>query len=182
MVSEFIDAYSDDQIYLEMLEGLVNAHPVEANAPDSIKYSSFCRLWAVMMVGGVESMIKEWAQHKPMLFDIYSYFDKQSNADRIERLRAAFKLRGITVDADHFEDFLAVKYIRNAYVHGEWDEKQRSYAEGRGFPRSLMSFEKSHFEKMKASYVHVMNCLGMANAFNSLLESQLVATDANSAP
>lgn len=182
VVSEFIDAYSDDQIYLEMLEGLVNAHPVETNVPDSIKYSSFCRLWAVMMVGGVECMIKEWAQHKPMLFDIYSYFDKQSNADRIERLRAAFKLRGLNVDADRFEDFLAVKYIRNAYVHGEWDEKQRSYAVERGFPSSLMSFEKSHFEKMKTSYVHVMNCLGMANAFNSFLENRLASSDTNSAP
>lgn len=182
MVSEFVDAYSDDQIYLEMLEGLVNAHPVEASASDSIKYSSFCRLWAVMMVGGVECMIKEWAQHKPMLFDIYSYLENGSNADRIERLTSAFKLRGLNIDAECFEDFLAVKYIRNAYVHGEWNETQRTYAVARGFPNSLMSFEKSHFEKMKASYAHVMNCMGMANAFNSFLESRFASSDTKSAP
>lgn len=175
MVSEFSDAYSDDQIYLEMLEGLINAHPVEANTPDSIKYSSFCRLWAVMMVGGVECMIKEWAQHKPLLVDIYSYFENGSNANRIERLRSAFKLRGLNIEAEHFEDFLAVKYIRNAYVHGEWIETQRRYVIARGFPASLMSFEKSHFYRMKESYIHIMNCLGMVNAFNSLLESRLAS-------
>ncbi len=27
VTSEFMDAYSDDQIYLHMLEALVNAHP-----------------------------------------------------------------------------------------------------------------------------------------------------------
>ena len=54
MVSQFIDAYSDDQIHLEVLERLVHAHPDEGHVPDSIKYSSFCRLRAVMMVGSVE--------------------------------------------------------------------------------------------------------------------------------
>ena len=58
MTSEFIDAYSDDQIYLHLIEELVNSHPTESLVPDSIKYSSFSRLWAVMMVGGVECMIK----------------------------------------------------------------------------------------------------------------------------
>jgi hypothetical protein len=182
MVSEFIDAYSDDQIYLQMMEDLVNAHPVEANAPDSIKYSSFSRLWAVMMVGGVECMIKEWAQEKPMLFDIYSYFDNGSNIDRVDKLKKAFMLRGINVTPDHFEKFLAIKYIRNAYVHGEWNETQRTYVVQRGFPNSLMSFDQSHFVKMKESYSHVMNCLGMANAFNSLLDNRFAKNAPTSAP
>jgi hypothetical protein len=173
VVSEFIDAYSDDQIYLEMLVGLVNAHPLEAHAPDSIKYSSFSRLWAVMMVGAVECMIKEWAQHKPMLSDIYSYFDNGSNVDRIAKLTKAFSLGGMNVNADHFENFLAIKYIRNAYVHGKWNDDQRSYVVQRGFPNTLMTFEETHFIKMKDSYFHVMQCLGMANAFNAVLEARL---------
>ena len=113
-----------------------------------------------MMVGGVECMIKEWAKSKPMLFDIYSYFEEGSNAERIERLKAAFKLRGLNIDVNRFEDFLVAKYIRNAYVHGEWNETQRIYVAARGFPNSLMSFEKSHFERIKESYMHVMGCLG----------------------
>jgi hypothetical protein len=172
MVSQFIDAYSDDQIYLEMLEQLVNAHPTEANVPDSIRYSSFCRLWAVMMVGGVECMVKEWASDKPMLSDIKSYLDKGSNSDRLDRLKSVFLLRGLQVVAECFEDFLAVKYVRNAYVHGAWIETQRAYVIQRGFPDSLMSFDKTHFERIKASYIHVMNRLGMANALNAFLEKR----------
>lgn len=171
MPSEFIDAYSDDQIYLDMLEGLVNTHPVESLTPDNIKYSSFSRLWAVMMVGGVECMIKEWAKNKPMLSDIYSYFDSGSNADRVDKLKSAFQQRGIEVDVEHFENYLAIKYIRNAYIHGEWNENQRLFIIQRGFPDSLIGFDQHHFTKMKESYCHVMNCMGMANAFNSFIES-----------
>ena len=169
MVSEFIDAYSDDQIYLDMLEGLVDSHPKESIVPASIKYSAFSRLWAVMMVGGIECMIKEWARDESALHDVYSYFDQGSNDQRIERLQKAFNLRGIEAKIDHFEDFLAVKYIRNAYVHGEWNQAQRKYVVQRGFPGTLMSFDESHFSRMKSSYLHVMQCLGMAKAFNTLL-------------
>lgn len=166
MTSEFIDAYSDDQIYLHMLEGLVNAHPVEANVPDSIKYSSFSRLWAVMMIGGVECMIKEWTSNRPSLADIYAYFQNGENAGRIGRLEAAFKLRGLPVDTDAFQDYLAIKYIRNAYIHAEWNESQRAFAVSRGFPADLMHFDAMHFERMKNCYLHVMNNLGMANAID----------------
>lgn len=169
MTSEFIDAYSDDQTYLGILEDLVNSDPVESIVPENIKYSAFCRLWAVMMVGGVECMIKEWADNESALHDIYTYFDQGSNIQRIERLIKSFKIRGIKINIDHFEDFLVVKYIRNAYIHGEWKKDQRDYVVQRKFPETIMSFNASHFIEMKKSYDHVMQCLGMANTFNKLL-------------
>ena len=169
MTSEFIDAYSDDQIYLHRMEGLVNAHPVEANVPDSIKYSSFSRLWAVMMVGGVECMIKEWTANRPSLKDICAYFQNSPNAERIKRLEDAFKLRGLPVDSTLFQDYLAIKYIRNAYIHAEWNETQNAFVASRSFPTDLMHFEKKHFERMKDCYSHVMKNLGMASAIDSML-------------
>jgi len=169
MTSEFIDAYSDDQIYLDMLEGLVNAHPSESVVPDHIKYSSFSRLWSVMMVGGVECMIKEWSRDESAMHDVYSYFDNGSNAERIDRLLKAFALRGIGAKIEQFERFLAVKYIRNAYVHGEWNAAQRKYVATQGFPETLMSFDAGHLDRMKSSYLHVMECLGIAKCFNAAL-------------
>ncbi|WP_126941890.1 hypothetical protein [Xanthomonas sp. BRIP62409] len=168
MTSEFIDAYSDDQIYLNMLEGLVNAHPIEASVPDSIKYSSFSRLWAVMMVGGVECMIKEWTASRPSLSDIYAYFQDGSNDKRLERLENAFKFRGLPVDSEAFQDYLAIKYIQNAYIHAEWSASQRSFVAARGFPNDIMHFDATLFERMKNCYLHVMNNLGMANALESM--------------
>ena len=169
MVSEFIDAYSDDQIYLDMLEKLVELIPVESVVPPNIKYSVFFRIWAVIMVGGIECMINECARDELALNDICSYFDPGSNNQRIERLRSAFNSMGIEAKIEHFEDFLAVKYIRNAYIHGEWKIEQRNYVVQRGFPATLMTFDASHCVRMKESYFHIMRCLGTANVLNTLL-------------
>lgn len=164
MNNEFIEAYSDDKIYLDMLENMVNSHSIESLTPDKIKYSSFCRLWAVMMIGSLECMIKEWAK-TPELIDIYSYFEKNiDNSEKIERLKVAFELRGINIDTSFFADILAVKYIRNAYVHAEWNDKHLMYVVEHDFPTSLMSFDKYHLEKMKKYYNYVMNSLGAIKA------------------
>ena len=171
-ISEFLDAYSDDQIYLEMIEKLVNDHPVEATVPDRIKYSSFSRLWIVMAVGSIEAMISEWTKGEPFLIDVRDYFSQGSNNERIERLVAAFKLRGINPDEEIFKDYLAVKYIRNAYVHGSWNENQKLYVEQRGFPNSCMEFSKENFERFKQCYHHILNCLGFMKCQNTVLTNR----------
>jgi hypothetical protein len=165
--SEFIDAYSDDQAYLEIVERLINVDPVEGLAPERIKYSSFSRLWAVMMIGGVECMIKEWTSSRPSLSDIYAYFQNGPNAERIDRLKDAFRSRGLPIDTDAFEDYLAIKYIRNAYIHAGWSEDQREFVGSREFPVDLMHFEAEHLKRMKICYLHVMNNLGMAMVFDN---------------
>lgn len=170
MMNEFIDAYSDDQIYLSMIKELVDNHPVESTVPEKIKYSSFCRLWVVMMVGSIESMIKVWDTGDFLWADISAYFDKQSNEDKVDRLEKAFNLRGLTVDVEMFKDFLAIKYIRNSYVHSNWNETHRKFVISRKFPKDVMSFEARHFDRMQAVYAHIMNGLGMIHALNSTLQ------------
>lgn len=177
MTDEFIDAYSDDQIYLEMIESLVNNHPIEASVPETIKYSSFSRLWIVMMIGGIEMIIKQWAFSEPMMTDIASYFEDGSNEERINRLYSALKLRGLEVRRDYFDDFLACKYIRNAYVHGEWNETKRKFVASRNLPASSMEFKKEDYDRVKNCYYHLLNNLGMANAFNAILKSKCAAPD-----
>lgn len=174
MENEFIEAYSDDQIYLNMIQELVDSHPVEASVPENIKVSSFCRLWSVTMIGSIESMIKIWNTGDMMWADINEYFtsDRIPNAVRIEKLKSAFKFRGIEVDDSMFQDLVAIKYIRNAYVHSDWKEDQKNFVIQCGFPGDLMHFEGKHFERMKAVYEHVMNNLGMAHALNSVLRAK----------
>ena len=104
-MDEFIDAYSDDQIYLEMIERLVNNDPVESVVPDSIKYSSFCRLWIVMMVGSIEMMIKKWAKPEWLMADIAAYLEKGTNEEKIDGLFKAIEMRGLQPDRDCFEVF-----------------------------------------------------------------------------
>ncbi len=172
MIDEFIDAYSDDQIYLELIEKLVNEHSVEGNIPDNIKYSSFSRLWIVMMVGSIEMVIKKWAIPEPLMSDIASYLENGSNEERLERLFSAFEVRGLKPDRNCFDDYLACKYIRNAYVHGDWNENQRQYVEEKGLPSTTMSFTPEHYQRVKNSYYHLLNGLGMANALNAATKSK----------
>ncbi len=169
MINEFIDAYSDDQIYLTLIEDLVNRHPVESGVPDSIKYSSFCRLWVSMAVGSIEAMIKIWNTGDALWADIATYLNKKSNEDRIRDLRASFELRGLKLDPEIFKDFLALKYIRNAYIHSSWSPSQQKYVVSRGFPGNMMHFEKSHLDRMQIVYQELMNGLGMINALNASL-------------
>lgn len=173
MIDEFIDAYSDDQIYLEMIEKLVNDHPSESVVPDSIKYSSFCRLWLVMMVGSVEMMIKKWAKPESMIADIAAYLEKGPNEEKIDELFKALELRGLEPKRECFDDYLACKYIRNAYIHGEWNEKQRKFVESKGFPSTTMKFSPQHYARVKECYYHLLNKLGMANALNTVIKQKL---------
>lgn len=171
LTNEFIDAYSDDQIYLEMIEKLVNEHSSEGLVPDSIKYSSFCRLWVVMMVGSIEMMIKVWTKSNYAMADIASYFEEGSNTERIDRLFKAFEIRGFSPERECFDDFLACKYIRNAYVHGQWNEKQREYVESINLPSVIMKFSPEDYVRIKKCYYHIMNKLGMAKCLNTLINN-----------
>jgi hypothetical protein len=90
-------------------------------------------------------MIKKWDTGDELWSDIYSYFDSGPNETRIERLKLAFTNRGMILDDNIFKDLIAIKYIRNAYVHGDWNEQRKVYVVGRGFPENLMQFTKSNF-------------------------------------
>ena len=167
--NEFIEAYSDDQIYVIMLSELIEQHPIESLSPDSIKYSSYCRLFAFMSVGAIESMIKVSIEEEAFS-DISAYLkDPQDNANRVSNLQLSLEKRGINIDEDLFKDFLAMKYIRNAYVHSHWRDLQRDFAVTRGFPKNVTSFTKQHLLQMQEAYQHVMNCLGMAKCLLAIL-------------
>ena len=167
-MNEFIDAYSDDQIFLTLLEKLVEKDPQESSCPENIKYSSYCRLWSTMMIGSIEMMIKKWNTGDELWSDIYSYLDGGPNEVRIDRLKQAFKSRRIDLNDNIFKDLLAIKYIRNAYVHGDWNEQQKAYAVERGFPSTLMKFSKLNFVRFQQVYMSIMNTLGMIHAINAV--------------
>ncbi|GGI85650.1 hypothetical protein GCM10007978_24150 [Shewanella hanedai] len=168
-INVFLATYSDDQIYLEMIERLVNEHPVEGCVPESIKYSSFSRMWIVMSVGSIETMITEWTKDQPMLFDLRHYADNNSNEEKIQSLINSFKLRGILIEEEYFKDYLAIKYIRNAYVHGGWNKKQKDYVQQRGFRTNFMMFEKSNFDRFRKVHYHIQKYLGLFKLQNDHL-------------
>ncbi|WP_156804591.1 hypothetical protein [Gallaecimonas xiamenensis] len=109
-------------------------------------------------------MIKKWARPEGMMSDIADYLKKGPNEEKIDELYKAIELRGLNPERECFEDYLACKYIRNAYIHGEWNESQRIYVESRNFPSTTMQFSPEHYARIKKCYYHILNKLGMANA------------------
>lgn len=164
MSTEFLDAYSDDQISLELFEQMAKQdHPPNLTIPAGIRDATLCRLWATMLIGSIECMIEGWAASKDDMRDIYEYFQKRlPNPQRINKLRWAFERRGINVDEGAFKDLLAIKYIRNAYIHTRWNPQEIAYVLERGFPSNVNSFTENHLQRMKAAHYHAMMCLGKA--------------------
>lgn len=164
-VTELTDAYSDDMLYLLDLDKMIESQPGGNATPDFIKYSCCCRLWATMMVGTFEMVVKSWGQNDVFWRDIMRYLkdgrsDNRSNRDRVDSLQKAIQTRGLKAQMNDFDDLLAIIYIRNAYVHGKWIPAQAKYVEARGFPSDLMKFSKDNFERMKSIYSAVLTPLG----------------------
>jgi hypothetical protein len=80
---------------------------------------------------------------------------------------------GLEPKREYFDDFLACKFIRNAYVHGEWNENQRTYVESRNFPSTTMTFSPQHYVRIKECYYHLLNKLGRAQALDTIMKKKL---------
>jgi len=80
---------------------------------------------------------------------------KNNNEDRVKSLRDAFVRNGINVKKDVFDDYLAIKYIRNAIVHASWKsfsgkykEEQLDWIGKRGFPTDTRKLSEDHWQKI----------------------------------
>ena len=126
-----------------------------------------------MLIGSIECMIEEWASSKNDMKDLYEYFQHRlPNAERLGKLRSALERREIVVDEGVFKDLLAIKYIRNAYIHTRWNPKEVGYVLERGFPDNVNALDAQHLARMKAAHYHAMMCLGKAKIKSDLSASQ----------
>jgi len=154
-VNEFIDAYSDDLIYLREGRQALLTHPLRREIKDLCD-SSYCRMLAIVMIGSIEAMFLEWKkQDKIGVLETW-FADKDSsgkkitNGERVRVLYDAFRQAGIAVDTEVFDDFLAIKYLRNTIVHGKWKSHEKEWLEKRGFPTDTRSLSEKHWNRMQA--------------------------------
>jgi hypothetical protein len=153
---EFIHAYSDDVIILDeakrALETIDTQKPRKALAgwADKLRTASFCRIRIVIMVASIEHFLKLFRREGKREF-LQTYFmrgRRVSNRQRVEALRNAFQQR-LAVDLNIFADYLAIKYLRNTIVHGEWNEYEQAYVQERGFPINTLQFTEEHWKRIR---------------------------------
>ena len=146
-ISEFIDTYSDDIIYLQKGRKVLLTHPLRRENKEFCN-ASFCRMFAVMMIGSIEAMLQEWKDSDKIgILELY-FTEKSSNADRIESLCNAFINAGIPVEREVFDDYLAIKYLRNTIVHSGWKDKEKEWLNQRNFPTDTRKLTENHWRKM----------------------------------
>jgi len=154
-IDEFTDTYSDDIIYLREARIALLTHPLRAAIP-TLCNASFCRLFAIVMIGSIEAMLERWRDRDNLnILDAY-FAAEVSNGDRVKSLRNTFVTNGINVNSGVFDDYLAIKYLRNAIVHASWQsqsgqvkQEQIDWIEARGFPTDTRNFSEQHWQRIE---------------------------------
>jgi len=155
---DFNNIYSDD---IEFIHDVIRS--AETNLlnswPNKIYESSRCRVELLILFGSIEAYLK-FSIHKYNISDFDILFNnKVSNSDKIEKMKSIFRGCGVSIDDDVLSDYLAIKYIRNRYVHAqtykrqsnpnEWEKKQTNYIKERGFPISVKSWGNKELQKIR---------------------------------
>lgn len=156
-VSEFIDTYSDDLIFLHQARSALLTHPLNGwYALAQLVDSSACRMLTVFMIGSIEAMLEAW-RDQDHLGVLDPYFAKDvPNGERVSSLYEAFVAVGIQVDRGVFDDYLAIKYLRNTIVHGKWKENEKKWLDSRGFPTDTRKLTKECFDRIEHVYENMM--------------------------
>jgi hypothetical protein len=149
-ISEFIDSYSDDLILLREGRLALLTHPLHPNeATAYLMDASICRMLAIIVIGSIEAMLSAWVE-RDRVDVLQKYFaEGVRNGERIQSLYEAFHNAGIAVDRDVFDDYLAVKYIRNTIIHGKWKPDEKEWVAGRGFPTDSRQLTAEHWTRIE---------------------------------
>jgi hypothetical protein len=150
-INEFIDTYSDDLITIHESRTAAYTHPLRGDYAfaESLLDASFCRILVVFVVGGIEAMLESW-RHRDRFKVLEKYFAQNvKNGERVTSLYQAFSGAGIQVDMQVFDDYLAIKYLRNTIIHGRWKDYEMEWLDARGFPTDTRKLKKDHLDKIE---------------------------------
>ena len=147
-ISEFIDTYSDDLLYLKDARHAFLTHPLRRDMRGHLD-ASLCRVAIVFSIGAVEAMLEDWRRRDSDSI-LKTYFAQgSSNGQRVLGLYGAFRNSGLQVNKEVFDDYLAIKYLRNTIMHSEWKRKETSWILERGFPADTRQLTREHLQKVE---------------------------------
>src|SRR5262245_26730190 len=152
--TEVIEAYFDDLLYLDAARSALLTHPLR---PESKWYCDMetCRLLAVWMIDCMEVILETWRDQEPGgVLDAY-FAERNTNGARVTSLYKAFHNAGIPVDRQVFDDYLAIKYLRNSIVHGRWKENEKEWLDGQGFPTDSRNLTKAHLDRINNVHMNM---------------------------
>lgn len=151
---EFVRAFQEDVRFIQEARLALETHP-KARVDGSIEVSA-SRLLACAIVGAVESVLSRWRDRPAGR----AYFDiKSTNQDRIKALGRVVHECGIEPNISLLEDFVAIKELRNAILHGGWNDAKIKFIESRGFPASLDQLRGNEWRRFITVAQELLRCL-----------------------
>lgn len=172
----FLGMCSDNLGYLEWTRRVVFKDALMV--ADSRAHAYFARQYAVMSVAAVEAMLQLWRDQtgSPQLVEYFkpSLNEPQSNAARVQMLAGTFLSAGIDVDPEVIQDYIALKYIRNAIAHGPLADGERQFLGERGFPKELDTFTERHHMRMHVCHSAMVRYLMSFDVLPAMVHGPLV--------
>jgi hypothetical protein len=160
---EFIDTFSDDLITIREARAAAYTHPLRGDYAfaESLLDASFCRIFAVFAVSGIEAMLESWRERDEFKI-LEGYFaERASDSDRAASLCEAFSGAGIQPDKEIVRDYLAIKHLRNAIIRGRWKECERDWVDARGFPTDTRKLAERHLDRIEHVHQNIMLCIAL---------------------
>jgi len=146
-ITEWMDAYERDISVLGSARNALLSHPLRRTVPELID-ASLCRSLAVIMIANIDHLLESWKEGDPRGI-LRQYFNSGAKNDaKVTSLLEAFRNAGMDVDRAVFDDYLAIKYLRNAIVHARWKDYEKDWVSERGFPLDMQKLTKEHWERM----------------------------------
>jgi hypothetical protein len=122
------------------------------------RISPLCRRFSEFIVTAVESALRRATEISgSAIFHPFLGMGGLSNIAKMKAFGLALRKAGVNYSEDALDDFLAIKFIRNTRSHGSWNPNQLSWLKNRGFPTDLRKFDRTHWDKMKVTYLAMMD-------------------------
>jgi len=146
-VTKWMNGYDRDISVLQSARKALLSHPLRRTTPELCN-ASLCRLLAVTMIGAIEHVLETWKESDPRGILGQYFASGSNNGEKVTNLFEAFTEAGIQLDRAVFDDYLAIKYFRNAVVHARWKDYEKDWVRQRGFPLEMQEVTTSHWTRM----------------------------------
>ena len=147
-LTEFMNAYERDLSFLADARMALLDHPLRPSLPE-VYNPSFCRLLVVTAIGAIEHHLDAWRHNDPHGVLGQYFAEHVRNGERVAALFNAFAAAGIELDRTVFDDYLAVKYLRNTIVHTRWKDEEKEWIQKRGFPLDTQQLNAEHWRRIR---------------------------------
>ncbi len=158
MDKEFLDVTADNLIIIRDARHALLSK-TEPGEKTRIANAVFCRMLTICIVTSTEFILEAWRTKSQVLEPYFALPKNTPNPDRKRSLQKAFEEHWLDLEESVLDDYLAIKFMRNASVHLRWFSHEKDWVKLRNFPTDLTRFAMDDFDRMSKVYNKLAICI-----------------------